>query len=83
METYGQRIERLENEVADLRQASILQSRLLDDYRVLNQMLRERVSALESNFRHAGRILAEQVGKRDVDVDVPKGHGNYAAMKNP
>ena len=83
METYSTRIERVESELADLRQASVLQGQLLEEYRVHIRVLRNKVSVLESNFRNAGGLSDVHGDKPGVASDQHKEHANYAAMKNP
>jgi hypothetical protein len=83
METYNTRIERVESELEDLRQASVLQGQLLEEYRVHIRVLRNKVSALERSIHDAGWRAEVHGDKPGVDVDQHKGRGNYAAMKNP
>jgi septal ring factor EnvC (AmiA/AmiB activator) len=83
METDGQRIARLENEVADLKQSMILHSRSLDKYRVHNQVLRDRMADLENDLREAVRILAEQAHIPGVDFDLPKWVLDHGSSKQP
>jgi hypothetical protein len=83
METYSTRIERVESELADLRQASVLQGQLLEEYRVHIRVLRNKVSTLERTLRDAGGLAEVHGDKPGVASDQHKGRGNYAAMKNP